>query len=69
MDEFEALLTNVTMADAVPLLWGVKAIANEALWPAEIVTGRESPLKTNSELLLAPDDTVTLAPVALSVPG
>jgi hypothetical protein len=33
-----------------------------------MVTGKESPLKTNSGLLLVPEDTTTLVPVALSVP-
>lgn len=66
--EFAALLMNERTADAVPLLCGVNPIVNEALWPAEIVTGKESPLKANSELVLVPDDTVTLVPDALSVP-
>ena len=33
-----------------------------------IVTGNDNPLSTNSELLLVAEETVTVAPLALSVP-
>jgi hypothetical protein len=67
--ELEALLTNVSDPDAVPLFWGVKATLKDMLCPAAIVNGKEAPFKANWELLLFPEDTVTLAPEALRVMG
>jgi hypothetical protein len=66
---FEALLANVSVAAVAPLLWGVKATVKGTLCPSETVRGNESPLNTNSELVLVPDDTTTFPPVAVSVPG
>jgi len=48
---------------------GVNAKVNCTLLPAAIVTGKDSPLRVNSELLTVAEVTVTLAPVALSVAG
>src|SRR5579864_5335169 len=67
--EFEALLTKLSAPEAVPVACGVNVTVNCALLPAGIVTGKDSPLRVNSELLTLADVTVTLAPVALSVAG
>jgi hypothetical protein len=69
MGEFEALLAKETVPEAAPVAWGVNARVNCTLLPAAIVTGKDSPLRVNSELLTLADVTVTLAPVALSVAG
>jgi hypothetical protein len=66
--EFEALLANVTVAEAVPVDWGVKVSVKEAFWPAASVSGSVIPLTVNSELLEDAEETVTLATLALSVP-
>ena len=65
---FEALLANERVAEAVPLLCGVKATEYDTLWPAASVLGSDMPLSTNSELLLLADVMVTLAPPAVSFP-
>ena len=65
---FEALLANDRVADAVPLLCGVKATEYDILCPAAIVVGSDMPLRVNSELLLVADVMVTLAPPAVKVP-
>jgi len=67
--EFEALLTKESVPEAVPVACGVNVTVNCALLPAGIVTGKDSPLRVNSALLMLADVTVTLAPVALSVAG
>ena len=66
--EFEALLTNVTLAEAVPVDCGVKVSVKEAFWPAASVNGNVIPLTVNSELFEDAEETVTLAVLALSVP-
>ena len=43
-------------------------IVNGTLWPAGIFSGKDKPLRTNSELFEVAEDTVTLEPLALSVP-
>lgn len=65
--ELEALLVNDSDPETVPLALGLKATLNDEFWPAGIVNGRVAPLRTNCELLLASEDTVTLAPIALRV--
>lgn len=65
--EFEALLAKETAPAAAPLACGVNATVNCTLLPAAIVSGKDSPLRVNSELLISADVTVTLAPVALRV--
>jgi|HubBroStandDraft_4_1064222.scaffolds.fasta_scaffold158437_1 hypothetical protein len=67
--EFEALLAKETVPEAAPVACGVNATVNCTLLPTAIVTGKDSPLRVNSELLTLADVTVTLAPVALSVAG
>jgi hypothetical protein len=67
--ELEALLAKETVPEAAPVACGVNARVNCTLLPAGIVTGKDSPLRVNSELLTLADVTVTLAPVALSVAG
>jgi hypothetical protein len=64
--EFDALLLNEAPTEARPLVWGVNVTEKFALCPAGIVTGR--PLTTNSELPTLTEETVTLAPAAVSVP-
>ena len=64
----EALLAKLRLADAEPEACGAKVTVNGAEFPAAMVTGNESPLSANSGLLKLADDTVTLAPVAVSVP-
>ena len=64
----EALLVNVSVALAAPVVVGLKVTVNEALWPAGMVTGSESPLTLNAELLVLAPVTVTLAPLAVSIP-
>jgi hypothetical protein len=63
-----ALLVNVIVALTAPVVVGVKVTVNETLLPAAIVTGSESPLTWNAELLVLTAVTVTLAPLAESVP-
>ena len=67
--ESEALLPNEAVAKAVPVACGVNLTINGTLWPAGIVVGNETPLRVNSELLRLTEETVTLAPLALSVAG
>ena len=63
-----ALLVNVREAEAEPGTEGLNVTVKPAVWPAGIVTGRDNPPKVKAELLLLAAVTVTLAPVALSVP-
>jgi hypothetical protein len=65
---FEALLAKVRVPEAAPEADGVKVAVNEAVLPALIVNGSVTPLTENSELVVPIEDTVTLAPVAVSVP-
>ncbi len=65
--ELEALLTNDTLAEAVPLACGANVIVTGALWSAARVMGNETPLSLNSEVLAVPEETVTLDPLALMV--
>ena len=46
----------------------MKFAVNDTFWPAAIFNGKDIPLKVNSELLEVAEETVTLAPAALSVP-
>src|SRR5581483_7540364 len=66
--EVVALLTNVIAPDALPELCGVNVTVKDAFCPALMVTGNEIPLRTNSALLELPELTVTLPPLAESVP-
>ena len=62
-----ALVTNDTVADAVPVACGVNVRVKVAVCPAGMVKGRAGPLSVNSALLTDAEETVTLEPVALSV--
>jgi hypothetical protein len=63
----EALLVNDSDPETVPLPVGIKDTLYALLCPAGIVNGKEGPTRANWELLLASEDTVTLAPLALKV--
>jgi hypothetical protein len=47
----------------------VKVTVTAVLWPAGIVSGKESPLRVNSVVLIAAEEIVTADPVALSITG
>src|SRR5713101_5763229 len=64
-DELEALLVKAALADAAPLDWGAKLTVNEMLLPAARVTGRESPLTVNSDVLMLAPVIVMLEPPAV----
>jgi len=66
--ELEALPAKEALADAVPLACGMNVKVNGVLWPAAMVKGKESALRTNSEVLTLAEVTVTLDPMALRVP-
>jgi hypothetical protein len=59
-----ALLVNVSVAMAVPVVEGLNVTVNGDDWPAEIVRGSEIPLTTNAVLFVLAPVMVTLAPVA-----
>lgn len=63
-----ALLVNVSVAVAVPLVEGLKVTVNGEDCPPRIVSGNEIPLTTNAVLFVLAPVTVTLAPVAFKVP-
>ena len=67
-DESEALLENKILADALPLACGANVSVKGTLCPAAIVRGYVRPVSANSELLELAEETVTLAPLALSAP-
>ena len=67
--EFEALLVNEPVAEALPDTCGANVSVNGTLCPAAIVSGKVIPLSENSALLTAAEDSVTLDPMALSVPA
>lgn len=64
-----ALLVKVKVAVCAPAVVGLNVTLKDALLPAAIVWGRESPLTVNSVLLELTALTMTLAPVALRVPA
>jgi len=66
--EFEALLINELIAEALPDICGVNVSVNGTLCPAAIVSGKAIPLSENSALVTVTADTLTLDPLALSVP-
>ena len=67
-DESEALLENKMLADVLPLTCGANVSVKGTLCPAAIVRGYVRPVSANSELLELAEETVTLAPLALSAP-
>jgi hypothetical protein len=69
--ELEALLTKDAVAEAEPLPLGVNVTVKVTGLPVATVTGNEIPLMENSFAFVPPmltDVTVTLSPVAVSVP-
>lgn len=58
----------VKVAPAAPETLGLNVIVNGTLCPAGIVSGREIPLITKTELLEVAAVMVTLPPLAWSVP-
>src|SRR6202142_4319341 len=66
---FDASLAKDMLPDATPLAEGVNVTVNCTCWPAGIVRGKDRPLRVNAEPFTVSEDTVTLAPPALSVPG
>jgi hypothetical protein len=58
----------VSVADCAPVAVGLNVIVTEALFPAAIVCGRDSPLTVKTELFVLAAEIVTLLPVAVSVP-
>ena len=59
---------NVSVALAIPVTAGLKVTVNDALWPAGMVTGSESPPTLKTELFVLAPVTVTLAPLAVKLP-
>ena len=47
--------------------WGVKVTVMVALLPAAMLNGKDCPLRANSEVPVAAEETITVEPVALSV--
>jgi hypothetical protein len=66
---FDALLVSDNVPETAPLAFGAKTTLSETLCPAAMVIGNVAPFKVNRELLLEEEETVTLAPEALSVMG
>ena len=66
--ESEALLVNDTVVEDAPLACGANVTVKSTLCPAARITGKDKPLIENSELPTSTAVTVTLAPVAASVP-
>jgi len=62
------LLVKVSVALAAPAVVGLNVIVNVALFSAEIVCGRENPPIAKTELFVLAAVTVTVPPVAVSVP-
>jgi hypothetical protein len=63
-----ALLVKVSAAVCAPVVAGLKVTVKDALWPAAIVSGSESPLTVKVALFDTAEFTVTLLPLALKVP-
>jgi hypothetical protein len=65
---FEASLTKLRFALAVPAAVGLKVAVNEAELPAAIVAGRVIPLTVNSPLVVPIEESVTALLLAVTVP-
>ena|SRR5215475_2139102 len=63
-----ALLVKVSAAVCAPVVVGLKVTVNDALCPAAIVNGRESPPTVNAELFDRTESTVTPLPLAFNIP-
>ena len=68
MTEFEALLINVSVAEALPDAFGVKVRVYDTLWPGPMVRGKTIPLIENSLSVVLAEETETLEPLAVRVP-
>jgi hypothetical protein len=68
VDDGWALLVNVSVAPAEPATVGLNVMVKEALCPAAIVWGSENPPMVKTELFVLAPVTVTLAPVAVTIP-
>lgn len=64
----DALLVKVSVALAAPVVVGLNVTVKGTLWPAVIVTGRDSPVTVNTELLELTAITVTFALLAVRLP-
>jgi hypothetical protein len=62
-----ASLVNVSIVDWTPFVVGLNLIVNEALFPAAIVCGSESPFRVNAELPVFAAEMVTLLSFAVRV--
>jgi hypothetical protein len=62
------LLTRERLATAAPEVCGKKVTVKGTDWPTARVAGNEIPLRTNSALVLVPEEIVTDDPVTVSVP-
>jgi hypothetical protein len=62
------LLVKVSRALTPPATCGLNVTVKDALWPAWIVVGNESPPTLNTELFELTAVTVTAAPVAFKLP-
>ena len=58
----------MSVALAAPVVAGLKVTVKETLWAAGMVTGSDSPPTLNTELFVLAPVTVTLAPLAVSIP-
>jgi hypothetical protein len=63
-----ALLVNVSVALAAPVVCGLKVTVKEVLWPAGIVIGSARPPMLNTELFEFAAVTVTFDPLAVRLP-
>ena len=66
--EVEFVVKNEIFAATVPLAVGAKVTVNASVWPAAMVVGNVTPLTVKAELLELADDSVTLPPLALTLP-
>src|ERR1700722_8512763 len=69
VEEGTALLANVSVPLADPVVCGLNVTVKVALFPAGIFAGSVIPLNANRELLLLAEPIVTSAPLAVSVPS
>lgn len=65
---FEALLVKDKLPELLPVTAGAKPTLKFTFWPAGIVTGNVSPLRTNPAPLRESEVIVIAAPLALKVP-
>lgn len=68
VEEGWALLVNVRVALALPVVRGLNEMVKVWLWPAEIVNGSVNPTTAKALLFVAALVMVTLAPLAVKDP-